>query len=243
MNMFFLGDKLSHKLKQLKYDGEFLSPMEIVEETQMVLTDSSGQIKLKEILMPSMDDRPEEEFIDQNGILVPTKATLFHSWPQPCGENDLEITFFTNIIGKRREFWGRIGKLENQPVVFFEAVRDDLLPWTDINVLPERFLDSDVYAEITKNVAENLPNAMAYSVPRVRHDIPIAYYTVKLKGTAYTVIDVGCAFRLSQYLFNIFGSILNDNLYMLFSMATKQLEMIRNTNLAEMIPNHDLCED
>lgn len=241
--MFFLGDKLSHKIKELKHDGEFLSPIEILEQTNIASADISGEVKLKEIIMPSKDDRSEEEFIDNAGILIPAKSLLFQKWPQSCDQDRLEITFFSNIIGKRREYWGRIEHDGIKPIIWFEAVRDDFIPWTDINLIPERTIDEELYSDLTQNIFNNLPKDMAFASYQIKQDAPMVYYTIKGNNTAHTIADVGCSQWLSQYLLNIFDIILNDNLFMLFSNATKNLDMLRNPNFKEYAPILNLFEE
>lgn len=242
-NLFHFGDRISSKLQSLKHDGPFLSAQEIVDETGMVFKDEYDRIKLKEVILPSLDDREEDSFIDIGGIAVPTQAVYFHDWPKDCQEEDFEITFYAHVLGKRKEFWARLNKVENEHLVFFESVRDESLPWTDINLFPERVVADDVLETISTEVMKNIPSNSIYSIYQLKFNIPMVNYTFKNNKKAYTIFDIGCVCPLSKYLFNFFNAILIDNLYMLSNNSIKKLEMLRNPNLEQFMPNHDLEED
>ena len=242
-NLFHFGDRISKKLQNLKFDGPFLSAQEIIDETGMIFQDEYNRIKLKEVILPSIDNRTQDSFVDIGGISVPTQAVYFHDWPKDCQEEDFEITFYGYVLGKRKEFWSRIVKIENEYLVFFEAVRDESMPWTDINLFPERFVADDMLETVSSTIMKNIPSNSIFYTYQLKFNIPIVNYTFKKNKRAYTILDIGCVCPLSKYLFNFFNAILIDNLYNLSNNAVKKLEMLRNPDLEQFMPNYDLEED
>ncbi len=237
--LFFLGDKLNQEIKDLKENGKYFTPEEVLIKTGLVLDKTSKEPKLKEVLMPSDDDRPETEFIEIDGISVPSSSVFYQEWPQTCKTCEIEVCAHCHKMGSRKEFWVLI----KNGLISYECVRDDSIPWSDINIIPSRKIDRVVVNEFNKYLDENFPNENVFFANPIRHGNIILNYTIRYKNKANTVADVGLVLPLSQYLFDFFDKVLLENLWFYAQSVIHALEPQIKGDVSEFLPTNDLFEE
>ena len=190
--------------------------------------------------MPSEDDRPEKEFIDVNGISVPSSSVFYLEWPRKTEIEDFQAVMHCHSMGLRKEFWATIRKNEDNFIVFFECVRDDILPWSEINIIPERNIENGIVEEFGKFLSENFPKESIFVSDPIRQGSIICEYTINHRNQAMTISDIGMNCPLSSYLFNFFDRVLTENLWLYANGVVRKLEKKIKPNFKNLLPGYFL---
>lgn len=218
------GSRESRDLETFFEEGPHLSPQETYEKTRIPkIKEGIPDDVLREVIMPSEDGRPEIEWEEEQGISIPTKTKQFVKWPMDVEEPNFYLSFHARNWNRIEEFWGTIRKQNDKYVSWFELVKSAYLPWFSINVIPELTMPEKDYEYIARFAEDNIPESSKHVINPVPVDQMMVEYTFSVNRKAYTIVDLGMGFALSEFFYQRLCDLKAKQLLEILKSATQAL--------------------
>ena len=230
------GSKQSHDLKSLFDNAPHSEINETLGKLDISLDTDFPSNSLKEIIIPSEDQRPSEDWIKDETLVLPSKSKQFTKWPIDVSEESFYVCFHARNHNKTEEFWATIRREDNKNICWFELIKSTCLPWFSISVTPEVTLDDDYYNMLADFSRSHIPTTLQNVVESVTTEQIMVEYTFCVDKRAFTVVDLGTVLPLSSFLLKQLQDIKSQQLLPLLESAVSTIRKGRIMSYEDFRP-------
>jgi len=195
------GSRASRDLKSLLEDAPYLPIDEITEKVGLSVSPDIEIGNLREVIIPSEDGRPRQEWTEKDGLAIPAKSQQFTQWPMTVDEDNFYLCLHARNWNRTEEFWSTIRKEDSKNICWFELVKTSCLPWFAINVIPEKEISSEDYDYMAQFTKDNIPKTLKNIIDPIPADQIMMEYTFSVNSIAFTVVDLGMVLPLSEFFY------------------------------------------